>query len=201
MAGPVAPRHPLLLGTVVMLAVLAAAAGLWWAMDGGAATGGLGIGGPFTLRDSSGRTINDRDLRGHYVLLYFGYTYCPDVCPTTLTEVTNAMAKLGPKADRVQPVFITVDPERDTPQVMGDYTALFTPRLLGLTGTPEQIRTVAREYRVYYQKHRTGDGPGDYSMDHSSLLYLLGPDGRFITLIRADEPGDAIATDIAKNMS
>jgi protein SCO1/2 len=169
-------------------------------MNGGPAAEGLGIGGPFTLRDGNGRTVTDRDLRGRYVLIYFGYTFCPDICPTTLTEVATAMAKLGPKADRVRPVFITVDPERDTPAVMGDYTAMFTPRLLGLTGTPEQIRSVARAYRVYYQKHRTGEAPGDYSMDHSSLLYLLGPDGGFITLIRADQPGEAIAADIAKHM-
>jgi protein SCO1/2 len=201
MAAPAQSRRPLLLGVLAMLVVLIAATGGWLAMNGGPATEGLGIGGPFTLEDSNGRAVTDRDLRGRYVLMYFGYTFCPDVCPTTLSEVTTAMEKLGPKADLVQPVFVTVDPERDTPAVMGDYTALFTPRLLGLTGTPEQIRTVASAYRVYYQKHRTGDGPADYSMDHSSLLYLLCRDGRFITLIRADEPGEAIATDIAKHMS
>jgi protein SCO1/2 len=201
MAAPAESRRTLLLGSLALLVVLVAAVGGWLVMNGGPATDGLGIGGPFTLQGSDGRTVTDRDLHGRYVLMYFGYTFCPDVCPTTLSEVTTAMDKLGPKADQVQPVFVTVDPERDTPEVMGDYTAMFTPRLLGLTGTPEQIRAVAHAYRVYYQKHRTGDGPADYSMDHSSLLYLLGPDGRFIALIRADEPGEAIAADIAKHMS
>jgi protein SCO1/2 len=111
------------------------------------------------------------------------------------------MDRLGPKADQVQPLFITVDPGRDTPKVMQQYTAAFSPRIAGLTGSPDEIARVAKEYRVYYAEHRTGPGPDDYSMDHSSVLYLMGPDGRFIAPIRADASGDQMAATLAKLMS
>lgn len=159
---------------------------------------GASIGGPFTLTDSAGKTVTDRDFRGKFMLVYFGYTFCPDVCPTTLNQVAVALDKLGAKADRVQPLFVTVDPGRDTPEAMRQYTAAFTPRLLGLTGTPEQIAVVAKEYRVYYAEHRTGPSPLDYTMDHSSILYLMGPDGNFVAPIRADEDGAEMAADIGK---
>ena len=130
------------------------------------------------------------------MLVYFGYTFCPDVCPTTLNEVADALDRLGGKADRLQPIFITVDPKRDTPAVVKQYVAAFTPRLIGLTGSDEQIAKVAQEYRVYYAEHRTGPGPNDYTMDHSSVLYLMGPDGKFIAPIRADEDGAQMAADL-----
>jgi protein SCO1 len=130
--------------------------------------------------------------------VYFGYTYCPDVCPTTLNAVASALDKLGPKAGELRPIFITVDPHRDTPAVMKQYTAAFSPALIGLTGTPDEIARVAKEYRVYYAKDVTGPGPDDYSMDHSSIIYLMGPDGRFIAPIRADESGGEMAADIEK---
>jgi protein SCO1/2 len=132
------------------------------------------------------------------MLVYFGYTYCPDVCPTTLNAVADAMDKLGSAAAKVRPVFITVDPKRDTPAVIKQYAAAFTPSLIGLTGTPEEIAKVAKEYRVYYAEHRTGPGPDDYTMDHSSILYLVGPDGRFIAPIAADKSGEEIATSLKK---
>ena len=135
------------------------------------------------------------------MLVYFGYTFCPDVCPTTLNEVADAMDKLGPKADRVQPIFISVDPKRDTPEVVKQYAAAFGSRLIGLTGTAEQIAAVAKEYRVYYAERRTGPGPNDYSMDHSSVLYLMDPDGKFVAPIRPDENGTEMAADISRLMS
>ena len=156
------------------------------------------IGGPFTLQDGDGHTVTDRDLHGKYLLVYFGYTFCPDVCPTTLTAVADAVDKLGAKADQLQPLFITVDPKRDNAATVKQYAASFTPRLIGLTGTPDQIATVAREYRVYHVEHRTGPGPNDYSIDHSSILYLMAPDGRFIAPIDADQSGDQIAAAIRK---
>jgi protein SCO1/2 len=159
------------------------------------------IGGPFTLLDSTGHTVSNTAWPGQYLLVYFGYTYCPDVCPTTLNEVAGALDKLGPEAKRLQPLFITVDPARDTPSVMATYTAAFTPRLVGLTGTPDQIAQVAREYRVYYAKHKTGPGPDDYTMDHSSVLYLMAPNGKFIAVIGADQQADAMAAQIAKLIS
>jgi protein SCO1/2 len=130
------------------------------------------IGGPFTLVDSNGKAVTDRDFHGKYLLVYFGYTSCPDVCPTTLNEITSALDSLGAKAARVQPVFVTIDPHRDTPSVIRQYTASFGPRLIGLTGTPEQIAAVEKEYHVYAAVHRTGNGPNDYTMDHSSIIYL-----------------------------
>jgi len=161
----------------------------------------LTVGGPFTLTDGDGKTVTDQTWRGKYMLVYFGYTFCPDVCPTTLAAVSDALDKLGPKADRLQPLFVTVDPKRDTPEVVKQYAAAFGPRMIGLTGTPAQIATAAKEYRVYYAEHRTGDGPNDYSMDHSSVLYLMGPDGRFIAPVRADLGGAEIAAALAKLMS
>ena len=158
------------------------------------------IGGPFTLQDIHGRTVTDRDFRGSWLLVYFGYSYCPDVCPTTLNDVSTALDQLGDRARDLRPIFITIDPRRDTPQALATYLAAFSPRLDGLTGTPEQIAAVAKEYRVYYAEHRTGPGPDDYTMDHSSVLYLVGPDGRFRSVIRADTSPDQIAADIAKRL-
>jgi protein SCO1 len=186
-----------IIGLVVAALILGAGAFIWLGQGGTASF----IGGPFTLEDGTGRQVTDRDFRGKYMLVYFGYTFCPDVCPTTLNEVAGALDHLGAKADRLQPIFITVDPKRDTPAVMKQYAAAFTRRLIGLTGSDEQIAKVAQEFRVYYAEHRTGPGPNDYTMDHSSVLYLMGPDGKFIAPIRADEDGTQIAADLGRLMS
>jgi protein SCO1/2 len=196
--GPQRPATFLLavMGLVVAVLLLGAGGFLWLSGKSGPT-----VGGPFTLENGSGQTVTDRDFRGKYLLVYFGYTYCPDVCPTTLNAVADALDKLGPKGSALQPLFITVDPERDTPAVMKQYAAAFTPRLIGLTGTPEQIARVAKEYRVYYAKHRTGPGPNDYSMDHSSVLYLMSPNGDFVAPIRADASADELAAQLKKLMS
>ncbi len=191
------PSAYAVIGLLMALLLLGTGAFLW--LNGEA--GGPAVGGPFTLVSGDGHIVTDRDFRGKYLLVYFGYTYCPDVCPTTLNAVAGALDRLGKKADRLQPLFITVDPRRDTPAVIKQYTAAFSPRLEGLTGTASQIAAVAKEYRVYYAEHRTGPGPDDYSMDHSSILYLMGPDGRFIAPIRADETGAEIAADLNKLVS
>lgn len=179
-------------GLVLALGLFGAGVFLWLSGSAGAA-----IGGPFTLENGSGQTVTDRSFRGKYMLVYFGYTYCPDVCPTTLNEVAGALDQLGPKAKLIQPLFITVDPRRDTPAAMKQYASAFTPRLMGLTGTPEQIDQVEREYHVYAAKHVTGPGPNDYSMDHSSVLYLMGPDGRFIAPIDAGDTAPQLAQKLA----
>jgi protein SCO1/2 len=184
----------------LLLAVLLLAAGGYLFLSG-SQPAALTVGGPFALIDGDGKPVTDQTWRGKYLLVYFGYTYCPDVCPTTLTSVAAALDKLGAKADQIQPLFITVDPKRDTPAVVKQYAAAFGPRLIGLTGTPEQISVAAKEYRVYYAEHRTGPGPDDYSMDHSSVLYLMGPDGRFIAPVRADQDGPEIAAALTKLMS
>lgn len=184
-----------------LMAILLIGTGVFLWVGGNRGPGAAGIGGPFTLENGSGKAVTDVDFHGKYMLVYFGYTYCPDVCPTTLNAVADAMDRLGPAAKQLQPVFITVDPKRDTPAVVKKYAAAFGPSITGLTGTPEQIAKVAGEYRVYYAEHRTGPGPDDYSMDHSSVLYLMDPEGRFVAPIRADETGEEMAATLKKLMS
>lgn len=150
-------------------------------------------GGPFSLIDGSGATVTDRTFRGKWELVFFGYTYCPDLCPTTLNTISDALAALGPLADKVQPLFITVDPQRDTQAVIGDYVRNFDPRIVGLTGSPEAIAAVAKEYKVYYAVHRTGNGPDDYLMDHSGFVYLMDPDGRFVRVLSGETSAQAMA--------
>lgn len=185
----------LALGGLVLACLLLVLGGFFWLERGG---GGGGIGGPFKLVDGDGRTVTDRDFGGKYMLIYFGYTFCPDVCPTTLNEVAEAVEKLGAKADRVQPIFITVDPKRDTPSVVKEYVAAFSPRLIGLTGDDASIAAAAKAYRVYVAIRRTGEGGNDYTVDHSSVLYLMGPDGRFVAPLSADEPAEKMAADLGK---
>ncbi|MBN9510219.1 MAG: SCO family protein [Alphaproteobacteria bacterium] len=188
----------LAVGAVVVLGGIGAVA--WRQLSEHAGNALTAIGGPFSLTDGQGHTVTDRDLRGRYMLVYFGYTFCPDVCPTTLAAMAGALEKLGKTADRIAPVFITVDPSRDTPKVMHDYVAAFSPRIIGLTGTPEQITQVTREYRVYVASHRSREG-GNYTVDHSSILYLMGPDGRFIAPLRTDTTADQMAGELVKLVS
>jgi protein SCO1/2 len=187
-----------LAGVLLALFLIGGAAAL---MLTGHSRQGPSVGGPFALIDGDGKKITDQDFHGKFMLVYFGYTFCPDVCPTTLNEIADAMDKLGPDAARVQPIFITVDPKRDTPAVIKQYAASFSPKLLGLTGTAQQIASVAKEYHVYYAEHRTGPGPNDYSMDHSSILYLMSPDGQFLEPIPADDSAEKIAAIIQKAVS
>ena len=146
------------------------------------------IGGPFTLVDQTGKTVKNSDLQGRQLLIFFGYTYCEDACPTALTTMGDALDLLGAKADDITPVFITVDPERDTPEQLAMYVEYFHPRLVGLTGTAEQVAKVAKAYRVYYAKagepgahthDNNDDHTHDYDMDHTSITYLMDRDGTF----------------------
>ncbi len=135
----------------------------------------------YLLVDHNGRTVSNQDFRGRFQLITFGYTYCPDVCPTTLSEMAAVMKELGEAAKQLQPIFITVDPERDTQAVLKTYTQFFDPRILGLTGSPEFIRRTADNYKVRFEKVQEAGAPADrYAMDHSAGMYLLGPDGRFL---------------------
>jgi cytochrome oxidase Cu insertion factor (SCO1/SenC/PrrC family) len=151
------------------------------------------VGGPFTLFDSQNRIVTDRDFRGRFMLVYFGYTSCPDVCPTTLVAVTQALARLGERGDSIQPVFITIDPKRDTVAVMGRYVAAFSPRLIGLTGSPAQLQKVEAEYHVVV---RPGSDPD--AIDHSAVLYLMGSDGRFLAPLPTDATPAVLAADFAR---
>jgi len=136
------------------------------------------IGGPFALVDHTGKARTDEDFRGKLLLIYFGYSYCPDVCPTDLQQIGLAVGRLGIAGEAVQPLFITLDPERDTATHLADYVTLFHPRLIGLTGSAEQIRRVALAYKVYYAKYPPGSA--DYVVDHTSFIYLLDENGKYI---------------------
>lgn len=135
------------------------------------------IGGPFQLVDQNGRTVTNTELEGKWLLVYFGYTHCPDACPTALNNIAVALDDLGPQRNEVRPVFISIDPARDTPKVMKAYVTAFDAPILALTGTAAQVAKAASDYRVYYAKHP--EAGGDYSMDHSSIIYVMDPKGRF----------------------
>jgi protein SCO1 len=174
----------ILLGGLAVILFLALLVGVGWYRTKGENAAVIGvpdIGGPFALTDGDGQQVTDQTYRGKWLLVYFGFTSCPDVCPTGLSNIAGALQQLGPDAERVQPLFITVDPERDTVAMMKDYVAAFDKRIAGLTGTPEQIAAVAREYRVYYKRVGEGD---DYTMDHSVVLYVMDPDGNYSTVLR-----------------
>ena len=183
-------RRKGLLAAAVMIGAIAVAAGataLWMglALRAQVQSGATKIGGPFTLVDDTGAQVSEADLKGKSTVMYFGYTFCPEVCPTTLTDLAQWMQMIGQDADRLNYVFVTVDPERDTPKVMHDYVSAFDPRIRGLTGTSEQIAKVAKEYGVYYKRIPTSDG--GYVMDHSASLYMMDPNVRFVGVIPYQE--------------
>ena len=187
-----------------VVGLLIAAGIAWWQVDHAQHNlqSSVPIGGPFTLTDQTGKTVTDADYKGKYLLIYFGYTYCPDVCPTELGTMARAIDLLGVQGEKVQPLFISVDPERDTVAHLKDYVALFHPRLVGLTGTPEQVRAAAKAYRVYYGKAPAKDGkPDEYLMDHSSFLYLMGPDGRFLGVYPGGTTADRVAQDLGERIA
>jgi protein SCO1/2 len=154
------------------------------------------IGGPFSLTDQNGRTVTDRDLKGHPFLVFFGFTHCPDVCPTALFEVSEIMRALGPDADRVRVLFVTVDPERDTPAMLKDYLSSFDPRLSALTGDPEAVAAVAKAYRVYYKKVPLSEG--GYTMDHTAIVYLMNKDGHFVSPFNIKRSPELAAAELRK---
>lgn len=139
------------------------------------------IGGPFSLTGTDGKIVTDRDFRGRYMLIFFGFTHCPDICPAQLQVIARALDQLGDKAKKVVPIFITVDPERDRPAAMAEYVKSFGPNFVGLTGSPEAIAAAAKAYRVAYSKVENKDSAGDYTVDHSALVYLMDREGRYVT--------------------
>ena len=162
-------------------------------------TGEALVGGPFELTDHNGNMVTDQTYRGRMMLIYFGFTYCPDACPTALGVMSAALDKLDMAADRVVPILITVDPERDTPQVLKDYVSNFHPQMVGLTGTPEQIAQVAKAYRVYYQK-APGATAEDYLMDHTLMIYLMNGEGKFVKHFSPEATPDQIADEIRQHL-
>jgi protein SCO1/2 len=163
---------------------------------------GATIGGPFALTDQDGKSVTDKDFTGRYRAIYFGYSFCPDVCPTTLQVLMqgyHAFAKDSPaQAAKLVPIFISVDPDRDTPPVLKTYVSAFGPELKGLTGTPDEIARVAKEYAVSYSKEPAEKGASDYLMSHSSVVILFGPDGQPITMVPTDQGAQAVADTLAQ---
>jgi protein SCO1 len=184
-------RLPLIAGALVL--ALAALAAILPAMrsETPRANSLAGIGGPFTLVSETGRTVSDRDFRGKWLLLYFGYTHCPDACPTALNTIAEAVDHLDPNQTRIQPLFITLDPERDTPAQLGTYTAAFASGIIGLTGTPAQIAAAAKQYHIAYAKHPLPGG-SDYGIDHTSIIVLVDPTGSARAIFPDQIPPDRL---------
>lgn len=184
----------------LLMAVCVAAGALWHASEmvpelgQTIVSGEIAVGGPYRLTDQDGRPRANTDFPGQYQLIYFGYTFCPDVCPTTLAVMAAALDKMGAEQNRIVPVFITIDPARDKPEILKKYLAAFGPRFVGLTGAPEEIARVEKEYRVFAKKEALPGG--GYSMNHSSVIYLVGPGGKLVSFY----DGEASPDDLAKNL-
>src|SRR5216684_3075251 len=199
-----APRFAVIAVTLAGLLVLAAGGllGLAYRDNPKGAAGTLlasAIGGPFHLVDQNGRPFGDADLKGKWHLVFFGYTHCPDTCPTTLNELALALDRLGKGRDAVAIVLISIDPERDTAEVLKSYVESFDAPIVALTGTAEAVKEAAKAYRVYYAKHPREDG--GYDMDHSAVIYVMDPAGRFTATFTPDSPAQAIAERLQKLLS
>jgi len=164
-------------------------------------TGTPAIGGPFTLVSTNGETVTDQSFRGKWLLIFFGYTFCPDLCPTALTNVSVALEKFGADTRQLQPLFVTVDPQRDTRDVMANFLKSFDSRILGLTGTQAQIDSLIKEYRLYVALQKSETTGDDYLVEHSAYIYLMDPQGKFVNVIQGNEDGDAIAAWLRKEMT
>ena len=171
-----------------------AAATLWLGSNASSMRGTALIGGAFALTDQDGRTVTADSFNGEPFLVFFGYTHCPDVCPTTLSDLSQMFAALG-LAKKARAAFITVDPERDTPAVLKDYLSSFDPRIVGLTGSPDAVAAAEKAYRVYARKVPTNGG--EYSMDHTSIVYLMDRDGRFVQSFNLQQPPAKAAAEFA----
>lgn len=157
------------------------------------------VGGPFALTDHEGKHRTDADFRGKLLVLYFGYTNCPDICPADLTAISLALDRLGAAAEAVQPIFITLDPERDTAAHLAAYVKAFHPRLLGMTGSPDEIRSVATAYKTWYAK--TGNGSEDYAVDHTAFVYLVGKDGQYLGFLPPSTSPERLSDVITQMLS
>ncbi len=157
------------------------------------------FGGAFTLSDHNGKTVTEKDFRYQYRLIYFGFTYCPAICPTELQRINTVLKNLGERGKKIQPIFISVDPERDTIKVMKNYVSLFHPRLIGLTGTVEQIESVKKSYKIYAKKVQD-DTMSDYTVDHSTFIYFMGPQDTLLKIFKTDDSVEHITETIEKFM-
>ena len=153
----------------------------------------------FSLTAADGSAVTERTYRGKWLIVYFGYTFCPDVCPTTLMEIAGVLRKLGPRVETVQGLFVTVDPKRDTPEILSEYVKSFDPRIIGLTGVPAQIAVTAKSFNVFYERRDTDDG--GYVYDHTALIYLVDPDAKFARALAGNADAQQIADALAAAMA
>ncbi len=182
-------------GLVALLALPAARERL---LPSSVSVGKALVGGPFTLTDHTGRRVTEKDFRGRYMLVLFGFTYCPDICPSGLQVMSAALEQLGTKADRIVPVFVSVDHERDTPEQLALYIKSFHPRLIGLSGSAEEVAAAAKAYRVYFKKVVDEKTTAGFTYDHSALIYLMGPDGNYVAHFSHAASPDSIAARLAQ---
>lgn len=166
----------------------------------GTMSGKVAIGGPLTLKDTGGRRVTEKDFAGKPMLVYFGYTNCPDICPAGLQIISQALDKLGPKAERLSVLFITLDPERDTEKVLGDFVKSFHPRIIGLTGSPEETDAAAKAYRVYHKKVEDEGSSGGYSVDHTGFMYLMAGNGEYLQHFPHNVTVDNLADGLSKHL-
>src|SRR5258708_33310118 len=200
------PSFRILIAIVLALAAVGAFGAAWVSLlaipvPRVVTSGTAAIGGPFTLVSTNGEQVTEQRYRGKWLLIFFGYTFCPDVCPTALNNISVALENLGADAGKLQPLFVTVDPQRDTREVMRDYLKSFDSRIIGLTGPQDQIDLVVKEYRVYAapQKSET-EGDDNYLVSHSAYVYLMDPQGKFVNVIQGSESGEEIAAWLRKQM-
>ncbi|MGY4282562.1 protein SCO1/2 [Bradyrhizobium sp. LM2.7] len=189
--------RPLVIATAFAASLLVGLLIMFWAMGGVSKVAQpAAIGGPFQLTDQNGKVVTDQNLKGKPTLIFFGYTHCPDVCPTSLFEISEVLRAMGKDADKVNAIFISVDPERDTQAAMKDYLSSFDPHLEGLSGDPAEIAKVITSYRVYAKKVPTKDG--DYTMDHTALVYLMDRAGRFVSPFNLKRSPEEAATELRR---
>lgn len=196
-------RTPAALIPYAFLAAFVAAGALWHLGDLRSGAGeqtisapAVQLGGPFALTDQNGMRRTDEEFRGKYMLIFFGYTFCPDVCPTTLAVISAALDMMGQRAERIAPIFVSIDPERDTPETMKAYLSAYGNRWVGLTGTEDEIASIAKEYRVYYRANK--DEGTNYTVDHSGVVYLMKPDGTYLFNYSLSNSPDAMAADLTR---
>ena len=201
------PSFKVLIAIVLTLAAAGALGAAWVSLVEApapkvATSGTAAIGGPFTLVSTNDGNVTDQTYRGKWLLIFFGYTFCPDACPTALNNISVALEKLGADAANLQPLFVTVDPQRDTREVLAEYLKSFDSRIIGLTGSQDQIDRVVKEYRVYVasQKSET-QGDDNYLVSHSAYIYLMDPQGKFANVIQGSEAGEEIAAWLHKQMA
>ena len=189
--------RPLVIVTAFATSLLVGLLVMLWALGGvRGVTAPAAIGGPFQLTDQSGQIVTEKSLQGRPTLIFFGFTHCPDVCPTALFEISELLHAMGNDADRVNAYFVSVDPERDSKEAIKDYLSSFDPHLKGLTGDPEAIAKVLSAYRVYAKKVPLKDG--DYTMDHTALTYLMDRDGKFVAPFNLNRPPEVAAAELKK---